>query len=66
MTAVDVWSHLAPMKASKACDGYTRPVQFSTVRLIITTHLIIYPFNIEAIYKTLVLPHFETQIMWKQ
>ena len=34
MTAIDVWYHLDPMKAQKAHDGYTRPVQNSTIRLI--------------------------------
>ena len=48
------------MKAPKAHDGYARPVQYSTVRLIVTTQLIVYPFNMEGIYETLVLLHLET------
>ena len=44
-----LWSYLDPRKATKAHDGYARPVQFSTVNLLITTQLIIYPFNIKEI-----------------
>ena len=38
-----------PNKAPKSHDGYTRLVQYSTERLIITTQHIVYPFNIEDI-----------------
>ena len=38
-----------PNEALKAHDRYTRSVQYSTVRIIVTIQLIVYPFNSEYI-----------------
>ena len=66
MTAIDVWSYLDRMMALKAHDVYTRPVQYSNARLIITTQLVVHPFNIEDIMKYTILTYFETITSFKK
>ena len=66
MTAIDVWSYLDRMTALRAHDGYTRPVQYSNARLIITTQLVVHPFNIEDIMKYTILTYFETITSFKK
>ena len=63
---MDVWSYLYPIMALKAHDVYTCPVQYLNARLIITTQLMVYLFNIEDIMKYTILTYFETITSFKK